>query len=159
MSIRAAYGLALRMTGSSATAEDVVARAARVAGLEPVPLMRAVRTEARQVPGEPERAGVPRPEAFRDVTLEDWDVVERIALRGMTITEAAAGTGLSRADVIARLQRGMRTAGACVESRKETGNAQTAVAGARGDDRPARRLDDAARHRQAEPAPFSGLPA
>jgi len=157
--IRAAYGLALRMTGSDATAGEVVARAARVAGLEPVPLVRAVRTEARAVTCRPDRVGVPRPHAFQEVDPGDWGVVERIALRGMTVTEAAAATGLSRTDVIARLQRGMRTARACVEGRKAPGDAEPAAAGARGGDRPARRLDDAARHRQAEPAPFSGLPA
>lgn len=157
--IRAAYGLALRMTGTGAIAENVVARAARAAGLEPTPLFRAVRAAARTAGGRTERASVPRPDGFHEVASSDWAVVERIALRGMTISEVAAETGLSRADVIARLQRGMRAARACLEGREAATDAEPSLAGALGGDRAAGRFDDAARHRQAEATPLPCLPA
>jgi len=158
-SIRAAYGLALRMTGSPAAAGEAVVRAVRVGGLEPAPLVQAVRAEARQLPGRPQRVAVSRPDAFHGVALRDWEVVERIALRGMTISEAAEDAGLSRAETIMRLQRGMRAARACLERGQATADTETPAAHALGGDRATRRLDDPARDRQAETAPLSRLPA
>ena len=158
-SIRAAYGLALRMTGSAAVAEEAVVRAVRVGGLETAPLVQAVRTEARLLPGRPQRVEVSRPAAFHAVALGDWEVVERVALRGLSITDAAEDTGLSRADAIMRLQRGMRAARDCVRGGNAPGDAEPPPAGALGRDGAAGRLDDAARDRQAEAASLSGLSA
>src|SRR5262245_56992061 len=88
--VTAAYGLAHRMTGSAACAAEAVVRAARVGGLETAPLVQAVRTEARALPGRPVATPVARPEPFHDVAVRDWEIVERVALRGMTLSEAAA---------------------------------------------------------------------
>ena len=148
--IRAAYGIALRMTGSVAAAEEAVARAARGSDLAPGSLVRAVRREARLLPGRPEPVGV---------ALGDWELVERVALRGMTLTEAAVDAGLSRSDAIVRLQRGMRAACACTERGQAAGDTQATAARALCRDRSSGRLDDPTGDRQAQAASLTGLPA
>ena len=75
--LRAAYGLAFRMTGSQASAEEAVVRAARVGGLETAPLVHAVRAEARALPGSPVPQTVARPERFHAIAVGDWEIVER----------------------------------------------------------------------------------
>ena len=157
--IRAAYGIALRMTGSVAAAEEAVARAARGSDLAPGSLVRAVRREARLLPGRPEPVGVARPASFHGVALGDWELVERVALRGMTLTEAAVDAGLSRSDAIVRLQRGMRAACACTERGQAAGDTQATAARALCRDRSSGRLDDPTGDRQAQAASLTGLPA
>ena len=145
--IRAAYGLASRMTNSRAAAEEAVSRAARRSGLEQTPLVRATRAEARGLGGRPQPASVPRPMAFHDVALGGWAVLERIALRGMTISEAAAELGVSRPEVIVRLQCGMRAARGCIEQGEVGDDAQaTTRAAPLGRDRATRGPDDPARN-------------
>jgi hypothetical protein len=156
--IRAAFGLAYRMTGSHASAEEAVLRAARRGPLPPAELVHAVRGEARALPGRPVRESVARPEAYHAVALGDWEIVERVALRGMTVTEAAADAGTSRADAMLRLQRGMRAARVALEERQARHDAETPAAGALGGDGAAGGLDDPPGDRQAEAASFPGLP-
>lgn len=130
--IEAAYGLAVRMTGSELVAEEIVVRSARRVGTDHVALVRAVRADARDFGTEPSRMAVTRPDRFQAVSAGDWEIVERVALRGMTLTDAAEDAGLSRSEAIVRLQRGMRAGRASLEGRHATDHAQPATVGALG---------------------------
>jgi hypothetical protein len=157
-SIRAAYALAWRMTGSHDAAAEAVVRAARVGGLETAPLVHAVRAEAKALRGRPVEVGVARPDAFHGVAVGDWEIVERVALRGMSVSEAAADARVSRADAMMRLQRGMRAARACIDDRHAPRHAEAASTRALGEDRTAGRLHDPACDREPEAASLPGLP-
>lgn len=157
--ITAAFGLAVRMTGSRTDAAAIVAHSAAAVGVEPAPLVQAVRRAARLVPRRPDPVAVQRPGDLHEIALGDWAVVERVALRGMTISEAASDTGLPRSEVALRLRRGMIAARDALGSRQAADHAQAARLAALGGDLPAGALDDPPRHREAEPASLSGLPA
>ena len=156
--IRAAFGLAYRMTGSRTSAEEAVIRAASRGELDTTSLVHATRQEARALPGQPVAEAVARPEAYHEVALGDWEIVERVALRGMSVTEAGVDAGVSRADAMLRLQRGMRAARVALEERQARYDAETPAAGALGGDGAAGGLDDPLGDRQAEAASFPGLP-
>ena len=106
--LAAAYGLALRMTGAQDLAVDSVARAARHAPDGRPALFQAVRREARE--RRPSVAATPpveKPASLAAVAATDWDVLERVALRGMSATEAAESLGMDRREVLLALQRGL----------------------------------------------------
>lgn len=157
--IHAAFSLAVRMTGSRARAGALVEQAASAVGVEQKRLVWAVRRGARAAPREPDGVAVPRPDDLHEVALGDWAIVERIALRGMTVAEAASDTGLSRSEVALRLRRGMIAARDALRGRQATDHPQPAPSSSLGRDLPTCALDDAPGHRQAEPAPLSGLTA
>lgn len=118
-----AYGLALRITGDELAACDSVVAAARTAGTALAPLVRAVREEARARRVASARESVSRPALLAPVRHEDWEVVERIALRGMTVAEAATDCGLERRETMLRLHRGLSVARDCLrETRDHAGS-------------------------------------
>ena len=125
--IRAAFGLAYRVTGSHASAEEAVTRAASRGELDPTSLVHATRQEARALPGQPVAEAVARPDAYHEVALGDWEIVERVALRGMSVTDAAADAGVARPDAMLRLQRGMRVARSALEQRQARCDPKTAT--------------------------------
>lgn len=152
----AGFGLALRITGGdeSRALASVVAAARGAAG-DRTTLIRSVRAEARaRTRSAPTDEVVPCPPSFAGVAPEDWCVVERVALRGMTATEAAASLGLERSEVLSRLQQGLLAARACLAAGKRQ-LCEDARAGGRdrlGHDRAADIGDDALGDRQPEPA-------
>lgn len=155
--IRAAYGLALRITSSQERAEASVEAAAAAVGLEPVALLRATRTEARNRRSATPSAPVPRPAQLHPVAAADWEILERVALRGMTVTEAARDAGFDRREALSRLQRGMVAARAALGGGHPCDQAQPVRIDGLDRDVAACRLDDAARDRQPEPAPVGRI--
>ncbi len=137
--ITAAFGLAVRMTGSRADAAAIVERSAAAVGVEPGPLVQTVRRAARLVPRRSDPISVERPGDLHEIALGDWAVVERVALRGMTISEAASDTGLPRSEVALRLRRGMIAARDAFGSRQAADHPQPARLAALGGDAARRR--------------------
>src|SRR5690348_4505262 len=85
----AVYTLALRIVGDEAGAADAVTAAAERAR-RPGELVHAVREEARNRRGEAVGGGgVPVPSPAAEIPPADWEVLERVALRGMRLDEAA----------------------------------------------------------------------
>lgn len=152
--IGAAYVLAYRITGSQERAEQSVEAAAASAGLEPAALVRAARTEARRRRPAPPSAPVPRPEQLHAIAAADWDILERVALRGMTLTEAAGDAGFDRREALSRLNRAMAAARAALGGGDPRDQAQPVRIDGLDRKLPAGRLDDAARDGEPEPAPL-----
>ena len=119
LDLLAGFSLALRITGDEDGALTSVVSAARNAVGDRAALIRAVRTEARarRRSVAPDTT-VERPASFAGVAPDDWQVLERVALRGMSATEAAASLGLERHEVLSRLQRGLLAARACLAASK-----------------------------------------
>src|SRR4051794_25303931 len=97
----AAYGLALRITGARELAVDsVVCAAPRAASGRPA-LFQAVRGAARERrPAVATTPPVARPASLAAVAAADWAVLERVALRGMSVTEAAESFGIDRREAL-----------------------------------------------------------
>jgi hypothetical protein len=150
----AAYGLALHITGDSESALASVELAAERPAPTEAEFFRTVRREARaQRAAAPDPATLPRPSALSCVSLPDWEVLERVAYRGMTVTEAAAAVGIDRGEALRRLQRGLVAAGDCLAREREPGDdPQPAGLDLLGVDPAAHALDDPARDRQPEAA-------
>lgn len=153
----AAYGVALRITGSEeqavASVESVTA--AGVSLESPGTFVCAVRAEARsrRIPAPIARETAARPPQLSQIAIGDWAVVERVALRGLSITETAEALGVDRAEVLRSLNRGLRDArGSLLGDGKARDETHTARDDRLGADRPRRSLDDAPRDRQPEPA-------
>lgn len=145
----AAFNLALRITGSEHEALDAVRVAA---ASEPDDLVRAVRIEARARRREHRPEAVEPPGALAAVPAGDWELVERVALRGETLAEAAADLGLSTRVAALRLHAGLRLVDDLLGERKANGQHRAAAVGGGRLDRPAHPLRDAARDRQPKAA-------
>jgi hypothetical protein len=160
--VDAAYGLALRATGDERQARASVEAAARVGADCPATFLSAVRREARArrttLPLDPATAA--RPPQLADMPIGDWEVLERVALRGLSLAEAAAALGLDRREVLLRLNRAMQTARRCLV---DGGHARDDADPVRLDrlrgDATAGGLHDSPRDRQAEAAAGGRLPA
>jgi predicted DNA-binding protein (UPF0251 family) len=160
--VDAAYGLALRATGDEQHARASVEAAAQAGADCPVTFLSAVRREARArrttLPLDPATAA--RPSQLADMPIGDWEVLERVALRGLTLAEAAAALGLDRREVLLRLNRAMQTARRClVDGGHVRDDADPVRLDRLRGDPTAGRLDDAPRNREAETAAARGLPA
>src|SRR5581483_4009527 len=108
----AAFGLAVLITGDDERAIATLDAASRRTLDAGSGYLTAVRQEARTwraMPADPEP--VPLPAALAEVSLGDWVVLERVALRGMTASEAALALGIARSEALRRLQRALTTAG------------------------------------------------
>lgn len=147
----ASYGLALRVTGDPGVAMTAVAGAARVA-TDPGTLVRLSRRAARRK-RQDAIAPMPRPPLLAAVDDGQWAVVERIALRAMTVSEAAADLGLGKTEVLALLRSGLAAAGGMLRGEGQLDDHPKAT---RVDlverHHPTRRLDDSAHDRQPQAA-------
>jgi len=119
----AAYGLALRITRDEDQAVAALESVTRLApGVEGAAFLRRVRRAARlRRTAAPGPAAAPRPRALSDVSSPEWGVLEGVALRGMTVTEAAAALGVERRDALRLLHRGMVTARGCLSGGRHAG--------------------------------------
>src|SRR5262245_34160936 len=126
----AAYGVALRITQDADRAlASMNAAAPGTPGDSAAAFLRRVRHAARLRRGTaPDPATAPRPPAFADVAYAEWSVLERVALRGMSITEAGAAVGVDRREALRRLHRGMLAAGGCLSGSRRAGGATPCVA-------------------------------
>ena len=81
-------------------------------------------------------------------------MLERVALRGMTVTEAAEALGIDRREALRLLHRGMLAAGGCLSRRAAGGRRRAGRAGSTFSAAisPPAACDDPARDRQPEPA-------
>jgi hypothetical protein len=112
---RAAYGLALRITGNEQRAAASVETAVDPHREGRVAFLGAVRNAARARRAQvPDRATAARPPRLNGIPVGDWAVVERIALRGMTVTEVAETLGLDRRETLLRLHRGLVASRSCL---------------------------------------------
>lgn len=150
--LAAAYSLALCVAGDEDAAAASVEAAWRTRPATRAAFIRAVREEAR---GRRSHDAPPRPQAPRPagVSADDWDVLERVALRGATLAEAAEALGLERREALLRLHRGLVAAGReLLGERDARDDPRPAVRARPGLDLAAGGLDDPARDRQAETA-------
>jgi hypothetical protein len=151
----AAYGLALRITRDEERAVASVESAARSTseGAGNVFLRRVRRAARARRVITPDTATAPRPPALADVAYAEWAVLERVALRGMSVSEAAAALALPRSEVLRLLHRGMVAAGGCLSGDRQAGDdAQAVGSDVLGFDLSAGGLDDPAGDREPEPA-------
>jgi hypothetical protein len=153
----AAYGVARRITGAE---EHAIASLEAAAVRPPEPaaaFLWAVREEARRRRVRPhDTATAPRPSWLAQVSLPDWAVLERVALRGMLVSEAAEAVGIDRRETLQRLQRGLVAVRDCLAERQPGDDAQSTRHDVLGLDLSTRGLDDAASDRQAQPAAAGG---
>lgn len=152
----AAFGLARRITGNDEAACASVEAAVAAPWRGPHDLLARSRDEARaRRPGALPAAVTPRPPELGHLSSALWETVERVALRGMTVSEAAADLGLERREVVLRLRGGLLAArDVLVTCERERDHEADAAWGNRlGDDRAAGPLGDASRDRQPEAAP------
>ena len=102
-------------------------------------------------PGEP-AAAAPCPR-LPSVAIGDWEVLERVALRGMRVGEVAEAVGIDRREALLRLHRGLAAFRTGSAGEREPGDDPDAAArSGLGGDLAAGRFDDLARDRQPEPA-------
>lgn len=103
-----AFGLARRVTGDPAAAVRSVEAAAVLSHSVP-DLIREVREQARA-----RRVAAARPPAqtgvLAGIPADEWDVLEQVALRGRTLTEAAEDLSVARDEALYRLRRGLLAA-------------------------------------------------
>lgn len=151
--VTAAYGLAVRITADEDQAADVLLQVP-FRPSAPTGYLNAVRRAARTVrPSRGASDAAQRPARLSTISPGDWDVVERIALRGLTVTEVAQLLELDRREVVLRLNRGLAGARAGLLG-GQTGDDPHAARVQRLDgDGAARSLRDATRNRQTETAP------
>lgn len=152
----ASYGLALRVTGDTRVAMAAVAGAARVA-TDPGTLVRLSRRAARRM-RQDAIAQVQRPVALAALDDRQWAVVERIALRAMTVSEAAEELGLGKLEVLALLRGGLAAAGGMLRGEGQLDDHPEAPrVGIVKRHLAARCLDDAPHDRQPKAAAGAGL--
>jgi hypothetical protein len=150
--LAAAYSLALRVAGDEAAAAESVQAALRARPATRGAFVRAVRDEARarRAHDAPPSSSPRRPEG---VAAAEWDVLERVALRGARLAEAADELGLDRREALSRLHRGLLAAGRALgDEREPRDDPRPALGPGLGRDLAAGRLDDPARDRQPETA-------
>jgi hypothetical protein len=147
----AAYGLALRITRDEERAvESVDAALKRPRASEtPAVFLGAVRSEARaRRAGSADPATAARPQRLASIPIAEWAVLERVALRGMSVTEAAEAVGIDRREALLRLHHGLVAARAGLLGERKASDEPRAVGRHRLDrDLAACGLDDAARDR------------
>jgi hypothetical protein len=148
----AAYGLALRITRDEQRATASIESALERLHDGPVAFLNAVREEGRlRRTGAPDPLTAPRPAHLSGIPFGDWAVLERVALRGLTVTEAAEALGIDRRETLLRLGRGLAAAGRILRDRGQAGDDAYALRLDRLDgDRAPGGLDDATRDREAE---------
>jgi hypothetical protein len=148
----AAYALALRITRDERRAAASVESALERVADGPVAFLNAVRDEGRlRRAGAPDPLTAPRPANLSGISFADWAVLERVALRGFTVTEAADALGIERREALLRLNRGLVAAGRFLRDRGQTGDDANALRLHRLDrDRAAGGLDDPAGDREPE---------
>lgn len=154
----AGYTLALRITGDPTHALAAVACASSFAPGTAGGLIRQIRREARSRASRPGRCAVPKPAELKALDSGDWELVERVALRGMSITEAAVDLGVPPDEAMQRLSRGLRSARACLEPTRERGQKTNAGWLDRlGNQSSAVALGDSPGNRKPKPASCPGL--
>jgi hypothetical protein len=151
----AAYGLAVRITGDENRAVEVLEATPLRAAPSPVAYLNAVRRAARRrrPSTRPIHESATPPARLADLSVADWEVVERVVLRGMSLTEVAQVLEIDRSETLLRLNRGMLAARDRLLGGKPGDDTHSAGRDRLDGDLPAGRLDDAARDRQAETAP------
>ncbi len=152
---KAAYGLAFRITRDEERAAVSLEAAATLASdPSPAGFLRGVRRTARlRRVNAYDAVTAPRPPALSDVSYPEWAVLERVALRGMTVTEAAEALGIERREVLRLLNRGMVAAGGALAGQRQAGgDAQPARDDVLGLDLTAGGLHDPARDREPQSA-------
>jgi hypothetical protein len=150
----AAYGLALRVAGDTEAAVASVEAASQRRPPTTGAFVRTVREEARA--RRTTSAGAAASPRLPCVAADDWDVLERVALRGMLVSEAAEAVGIERREALLRLHRGLLAAGRELLGGRQTGEDPDASRGrGLGGDLAAGGLHDPARDRQAQPAPVA----
>ena len=157
--VTAAYGLAVRITADERSAGDALVAVGYPASR--VGYLNAVRRAARARRQHP-RDDVPslsRPDRMRDVDVADWEVVERVALRGMSLSEVAQVLEIDRREALLRLNRGMRAARDRLVGRQPSDDPNPTRVDRLGVDAPVRRLRDAAHDGESEPAARRTAPA
>jgi hypothetical protein len=121
----AAYRLALGIAGDDARAVASVEAAARRSSDVSDRFLNVVREEARaRRTGTLDPATAPPPPALAHVPYADWAVLERVALRGLDVTETAEAVGIDRAEALRRLHRGLVAARGCLLERQPCDDAQ-----------------------------------
>jgi hypothetical protein len=152
----AAFGLASRITGDEDRAIASIDAARRQCVGTDAEFLRAVRLEARERRPPvvaPETA--PRPAALAEVSYADWAVLDRVAYRGMSVSEAAEAVGIERREALARLRRGLAAAGTALRHGRQAGHHPEAARGERlGGDLTAGGIGDPAGDGEAETAPL-----
>ena len=119
----AAFGLASRITGDGDRAIASIDAARRQGIVTDAEFLRAVRLEARERRAPVVAPGTaPRPAVLAEVSYADWAVLERVAYRGMSVTEAADAVGVERREALARLRRGLAAAGASLRQSRQAGD-------------------------------------
>jgi hypothetical protein len=159
--VTAAYRLAVRITASEERAVETLESVPFRPSQSPVDYLNALRRQAldRRPPIPPETETSELPQGLETLSLSDWAVVERVALRGMSLTQVAEVLELDRGEALLRLNRGMHVARTALVGGKRGDDADSAGLDRLGDDLAASRLDDAPRDRQAEPAAARGAAA
>lgn len=151
----AAFGLARRIAGSDEAACRSVEAAVRRPWRRPAELLGATRAEAQaRRTNDVSRDAVPRPDRLKSVSPDAWATLERVALRGMTVTEAASDQELDRREVLLRLREGLVAArGVLLDGERDAGDDADAArnGGLRGD-RAAVALGDPSRDGEPEAA-------
>jgi hypothetical protein len=151
----AAYGVALRITRDEERAVASVESAGPApGGATAAAFLHRVRRAARlRRVAPPAAATEPRPPALANVSYREWAVLERVALRGMSVTEAAAAIGIDRREALRLLHCGMLAAGDSLSGERQAGHDPQAVGlDVLGADLAAGGLDDPSRDRQAQSA-------
>ena len=151
----ASFSLARRITGSDEAACRSVEAAVRRPWRRPAELLGATRSEARArrtSDASPEM--VPRPGQLQSLPPDVWATLERVALRSMTVTEAASEQKLDRREVLLRLREGLVAAReALIDGERDAGDDADATWGeGLHRDRAAGGFGDASRDREPEAA-------
>ena len=152
----AAFSLARRITGSDETACRSVEAAVRRPWQRPAELLGATRSEARaRRTSDTCGDAVPRPDRLRSIPPDAWATLERVALRGMTVTEAAADQAVDRREVLLRLREGLVAAREVLLDGERDARDDTDAMWGEGlrRDRAAGALGDASRDGEPEAAP------
>ena len=149
----AAYRLSLAITRDEERAVASVEAAARRSSDVTDRFLNVVREEARERrSGAPDPATAPRPPALAHVSYADWAVLERVALRGMTATEAAEAVRIDRGEALRRLHRGLVAARGCLLEGQAGDDAEAVRSDVLRADLAARGLGDPAGDGQPQPA-------
>ena len=88
------------------------------------------------------------------MSYPEWAVLERVALRGMTVTEAAAALGIDRGEALRLLHRGMLAAGGCLSGERQAGDDAQTVRARRSRRRSRRRRPATMRRAIVSPSPL-----
>lgn len=153
----AAFNLALAATGDGESALDSLRAVAQRPSEPAHAFLQAVRDEGRRRRSEPPAASTAaRPLGLDHISPLDWAVLERVAFRGMSASEAAAAVGIERPEALRRLRDGLIAHRDHAHGKKR-GDAEAPARKVLRTDLAVRSIDDPARDRQAEPAPAGSI--